>query len=462
MKEGMKKIFIAIIAFVSMPLSARITASLSSESGAGAATLSLEQILDSARHNNIAMRSARHNIEAARQQRKEAFTKYFPNVTAAGAWFNATRDMAEITVTPSEKLPPQVAADLAQVLPPSAIMALSTPTSISMLKSGVLGGITAVQPVFAGGKIVNGNRLAKVGEEVSQLQLHLSENEVEKNAEQYFWQLASLQEKLKTVHAAEKLLSDIHKDVDVAVRAGVAMPNDMLQVQLRQNEVESQKLRLQNGLSVVRMLLSQYCGLRDTAFVITYQADEASPMLSHSDPQQALSGTAEYQLLSKQVEAADLQRKMAIGQNLPTVGVGVGYNYQDLLNKGRSFGMVFATVNVPISDWWGGSHDIKRKKIEQQKAMEQLDDNSELLKIRMQNAWNGVQESYQQLLLARRSIEQARENLRLNRNYYNAGTSRMSDLLQAQLLYQQALDKRTDAFSDYQNKLLEYKHSIGE
>ena len=91
-----------------------------------------------------------------------------------------------------------------------------------------------------------------------------------------------------------------------------------------------------------------------------------------------------------------------------------------------------------------------------------MDDNSELLKIRMQNAWNGVQESYQQLLLAQRSVEQAEENLRLNRNYYNAGTSKMSDLLQAQLLYQQAQDKRTDAFSDYQNKLLEYKHSVGQ
>ena len=136
--------------------------------------------------------------------------------------------------------------------------------------------------------------------------------------------------------------------------------------------------------------------------------------------------------------------------------------YHNLLENDRSFGLVFATVNIPISDWWGGSHAIKRKKIEVQKAEEQLEDNTQLLQIRMQNAWNGVQESYQQLLLAQRSIEQAQENLRLNRNYYNAGTSKMSDLLQAQLLFQQAQDKRTDAFSDYHNKLLEYKHSIGQ
>ena len=124
--------------------------------------------------------------------------------------------------------------------------------------------------------------------------------------------------------------------------------------------------------------------------------------------------------------------------------------------------MVFATVSVPISDWWGGSHAIKRKKLEQQQAREQLADNAELLKIKMQSAWNSVEESYQQLLLAQRSIEQAEENLRLNRDYYNAGMTKMSDLLEAQMLYQQSCDKRTDAFADYQNKLLEYRQATGQ
>jgi outer membrane protein TolC len=318
----------------------------------------------------------------------------------------------------------------------------------------------AVQPVFAGGQIINGNKLAKVGEDVSRLQLQLSENEAEKTTEQYFWQVASLQEKMKTVLAVEALLADIAKDVDVAVRAGVAMRNDLLQVQLRQNDIESQKLKLQNGLSIVKLLLSQYCGLRDTAFVISYQTDQAQiPPAPQKD--EGISRLPEYQLLGKQVEAAGLQKKMAIGQNLPSVAVGAGYNYHNLLDNNHTFAMLFATVSVPITDWWGGSHAIKRKKIEQQKAQELLEDNAELLKIRIQNAWNGVEESYLQLLLAKRSIEQAEENLRLNRDYYKAGTSRMSDLLEAQLLYQQSHDRHTDAFAEYQNKLLEYRHSTG-
>ena len=426
-----------------------------------AQTYTLEQIKDSALQNNIAIRSAKYNVEAAQEQRKEAFTRYFPNISGNGLWFNANKGMAQTTINLSERIPAELGAVLAQSLPVEALAALGNPISISMMKNGTIGSLMAVQPVFAGGQIINGNKLAKVGEEVSRLQLQLSENEVEKIAEQHFWQLASLQEKMKTIEAVEALLNDIHKDVDVAVKAGLVMRNDLLQVELRQNDIASQKLKLQNGITLVKMLLSQYCGLNDTAFVISYQTDVASPLISRQDHSQAVLGTTEYQLLGKQVEATNLQKKMAIGQNLPSVAVGAGYNYHNLLDNNHTFGMVYATVSVPITDWWGGSHAIKRKKIEHKKAQEQLIDNVELLKIRMQNAWNGVEESYQQLQLAQRSIEQAKENLRLNRNYYQAGTSRMSDLLEAQLLYQQSCDKHTDAFADYQNKLLEYRQAIG-
>lgn len=426
-----------------------------------AQSYTLEQLKDSALHNNIAIRSAKYGVEAAQQQRKEAFTKFFPNVSGTGLWFNANKGMAKMDIDPSGIISPELGASLAQMLPAEALAAMSNPISMSMMKSGTIGSLMAVQPVFAGGQIINGNKLAKVGEEVNQLQLQLSENEVEKTVEQYFWQLASLQEKMKTINAVDTLLTDIYKDVDVAVRAGVAMRNDLLQVQLRRNDIESQRLKLQNGISILRLLLSQYSGLRDTSFAISYLTTVDLPLLSMQDHQQALTGTVEYQLLGKQVEATNLQKKMAIGQNLPTVAVGAGYTYHNLMEKDHSFGMIFATVSVPISDWWGGSHAIKRRKLEHQKAVEQLENNAQLLQIRMQNAWNGVEESYLQLQLAQRSIEQAEENLRLNRDYYRAGTSRMSDLLEAQLLYQQACDKHTDAFADYHQKLLEYRQSVG-
>ena len=429
-----------------------------------AQTYTLQQLKDSALHNNIAIRNARLDIEAAQQQRKEAFTKYFPDVSATGLWFNANKGMAQTTVNPSEAMPPALATTLPQMLPPDMLAALASPINISMMKNGTIASLMAMQPVFAGGQIINGNKLAKVGEDVSQLQLQLSENEVEKTVEQYFWQLATLQEKMKTIDAVDTLLADIHKDVDVAVRAGVAMRNDLLQVQLRQNEVESQRLKLQNAMSILRLLIAQYCGLHNEQFQIESGGfrDVSSSLPIKQDHSLALLGTTEYQLLDKQVEATRLQEKITLGQNLPTVAVGAGYNYHNMLENDHTFAMLFATVSIPISDWWGGSHAIKRKKIEHQKAIDQQNDKAQQLQIRMQNAWNNVVEARQQLDIAKRSIEQAEENLRLNRNFYHAGTAKMSDLLEAQLLYQQSLDRHADAYAQYQCMLLEYRQATGQ
>lgn len=453
-----KKLIILFLAICCQSLSAQVIGP-----GQGEGLLSLQQLKDSALHHNMAIRSAQYRIDAAQEQRKEAFTKYFPSVSGTGFVFNANKGMAETTLNPSEMISPELGMALAQSFPPEALAALANPVSISMMKNGALAGINAVQPIFAGGQIINGNKLAKVGEEAARLQLQLSENEVENQTEQYYWQLVSMKEKLKTIDAVDSMLAGIHKDVDVAVRAGVAMRNDLLQVQLRQNELKSQRLKLNNGIDIVRQLLAQYCGLSTTEFTLAQPSlQDESLAMSAIAPESALPNIPEYQLLQKQVEVAQLQRKMEIGKNLPTVAVGAGYNYHNMLDVDRTFAMVFATVSIPISDWWGGSHAVKRSKLEYQKALDEQQDKSELLKIRMRNAWNSVVEAQQQLTIAQQSIEQAAENLRLNQNFYQAGTNKMSDLLEAQMLYQQSLDRRVDAFINYQISLLNYSQASGQ
>jgi outer membrane protein TolC len=80
----------------------------------------------------------------------------------------------------------------------------------------------------------------------------------------------------------------------------------------------------------------------------------------------------------------------------------------------------------------------------------------------MQHLWNEVKDAYQQIQIAQSSIEQSTENLRLNRNYYNAGISTMSDLLDAQSLYQQSRDKLVDTYSQFKIKVLEYRQATGQ
>lgn len=402
-------------------------------------TYTLEQCRSMALAHNIKMKKAHTDLKAAEQTKKETFTNYFPTVGATGAGFNANKGLLEMELAPG--------------------------MGMSMLKNGIVGSITATQPLFTGGQIVNSNKLAKVGVEVSKWQLRQSENEVNYTTEQYYWQVVTLQEKLVTLTTVQKMLNRLYQDVEVAVKAGMTTRNELLQVELKRNEVASSRIKLENALALSKMVLAQYIGDAGDDFGIETDIPvEDIPVFPEQlrrDHHASLVLTPEYHLLEKNVEASRLQRNLAIGKNLPTIAIGAGYMYDDLMDKSHPFGIAFATVSIPISNWWGGSHAIKKQKLQLKYAEYERDDTEELLMIKMQKAWNDMDDAYKQILIARKFIEQATENLKLNEDYYKAGTTSMSDLLDAQSMFQQSRDTYVEAYSQYQIKKLEYLLATG-
>ena len=414
-------------------------------------TYTLDQLKQLAVENNYNLRSARNAIQQSKEVQSEAWTKFFPQVSALGLGFQNNKPMIDIDI----ELPDVIAS----MIPEGLI-----PANISLMKKGVYGSVSAIQPVFMGGQIINGNKLAKVGVEASELQLEASEDQVELTTEQYYWQMVSLKEKQQTLKAVLDMLETLEKDVTNMVRVGAVNRNDLLQVQLRKGEVETAQLELENGLATVSQLLAQHIGKTGETIDVVSSATEDVPELPFAlrqDHQTALAATPQYRMLEKNVESHRLQHKMKVGQNLPNVGVGASYSYNDFFEKSSS-AMVFAAVQVPISGWWGGSHAIKKQKLALQDAQEQMVDNGQKLVIRMNNAWAAVETSHKKLLIAHSAIEQAEENLRLNRDYYRVGSTKMTDLLLAQEQYQQACDRYTDAYATYQTKLLEYRQATGQ
>ena len=104
---------------------------------------------------------------------------------------------------------------------------------------------------------------------------------------------------------------------------------------------------------------------------------------------------------------------------------------------------------------------MKKQRLACENAKTQLCDGREQLVIRMRKSQNDLWNAYQQAILAQKAIEQAAENLRLNENYYKAGISTMSDLLEAQLLHQQSKDRYSEAYSTYEIKKTEYLIATG-
>lgn len=413
--------------------------------------------------NNNKIRNGRLAIDQAKEQEKEAFSKYFPSVSASGTYFRSNNMLTEkFTMTQDDQQ--QLAGIISKLgLDPSALSSLPTTFTLEALNHGTIVNLMAMQPIYAGGQIVNGNRLARLQTDVRKLQLEQSKEDITNTTETYYNQLLSLYEKQLTLDVVDKQLQRIHQDAENAFNAGVSNKNDVLSVELKQNEIAANRLKLDNGIKLCKMVLAQYIGVfgEDIRIDTTLSKNLPEPSVYLVDHVASLDNRTEAKLLDKNVEASVLQKKLKQGALLPTVAVGAAGVYQDLSNIGHMKVMGLATVTIPISDWWGSSHGVHRLKIAEQMARQDRDDNRQLLLIQMQSAYNDLDNAYKQILLARKSLEQSAENLRLNEDYYQAGTSTMSDLLDAQTRSQQARDQYTDAVTQYLNSRTSYFIATG-
>ena len=393
--------------------------------------------------NSAKTKNSALDIEAAQQQKKAAFTKYFPDINASGMIFKANDPLINTGIPI-----PQIG-----VLP------------IELIDDGLIATITALQPVFAGGQIINSNKLAQLAIDAAKLQNNLSIEAVLQKTEQCYWQIVSIKEHIKSINSIDTLLARIHVDVKLAVEVGVVSTNDLLKVELQQNELASNQLKLENLLILAKMELAQHVGMpMDSAAQVDvrfFDQARAPTTTYYINNEEALAYLSSYKLLEKSVEAAKTETRLKRGEYLPKVGVGYSYTSEDMISKRANHGVVFASVSIPLSGWWEGSHDIKRKKINERKVVHEKEYITGQLQLKMQQAWNSLVEAEQQIYLAESAVKQSAENLKINRDYYNAGTSQISDLLDAQSIHKNNLNRLINTQINYKLKLSEYLFATG-
>lgn len=323
--------------------------------------------------------------------------------------------------------------------------------------------ISAIQPLYSGGRIINGNKLAKIGYEVSQQKELISTTEVLVKTENIYWNTIALEDKIETLNSYEKLLNRLLSDVQVSVKAGLIQRSDLLKVQLKLNELHINKMKLNNGINLSKMALCQHIGIPYDSAIVLIQPEVSTelPQQSLTDNNSVIKNRNEYQLLNKALEAEKLQKEMALGEYLPQIALGtMGYKC-DVMNTTNSNAMAFVTVSVPISDWWGGSHKIKEKQYKIEQAHNKLDETAELLSLQVEQARNELDETYFQIRTNLVSIDQAKENLKVVNDNYRAGVSSIFDLLEAQAMYQEAQNQYTDAVCTYKIKEANYLSATG-
>lgn len=407
-------------------------------SGASAqATYTLEQCKELTLKNNNALKADRLSIEEASLTKKEVFTSYFPKVSAFGLGYHLKEGM--------------IGKESAEMINMIGSNFPGMP-SVRDMRNGYMLGISLEQPIFTGGQIYYGNKLAELGEEVSKYQAQEAEKNLLVSVEQYYWTLVTLYEKRKTIDVMKNLADNLFSDVKIAVDAGVTNRNDLLQVQLKQNEIKTSSVELENGISLLKIQLAQLMNVDAGQFEIETKDQEyiSDPVTLLVDHNQAVMNTNMHKLLSKNIEVKQMEKKIERGKLLPYLGVGAGYyQYNDIFKNRNPSTVVHVTLSLPISDWWGGSYNLRKKQTQIDKAEYEKKDTDQKLFVMFQSYWNKLNENYNKVLLAKQAIETAEENVRINKDQYQNGLSILSDLIDAQSLLQQSRDQYTEAYTGF-------------
>lgn len=402
--------------------------------------LSLQQSKDLAADRNINLKNSGLRIGYAEEGKKAAYSAYFPKVDANGVLLYGIKDF----VSP-----------IPQILPKG-------------IDNFYLGTVTAMQPLYAGGKINTSNDLAKLQLEVNRTRLKQARDSVSLVTEQKYLQLIDIDQQYKSVLSNTAYLDGLYKEMQDYLQSGLIAKNELLKVRVQKNQLLLNRSKILNMRQVALLDFCQFIGIPfDSGLALTDSLQTVEdPASLYVKPETVLQHTDDYKLLQKSVSAESLQTRLKRADYLPQASVGVSASQVGMINSGlgsRFTPVALGIVSIPISGWWGeGKHVLRQRKIAEDIAANNLVNGSNLLQVRILRSWYDLTEAYEQYQILEDNMLSSAENLRVNRDNYRSGLNNLTDLLNAQASFQQTESQLADAKINYQIKLSTYRYVTGK
>ena len=462
-------------------------------------TLNLDSCRALALSNNKELRMSKEKVNAAHYQQKAAFTNFLPKIDMMGAYMRTEKEISLLSddkksaisnigtaVAPmGQKLQQILSSDpsLAPLLTPLQSVMGTLPGALNQVGQGMVdalrtdtrnmfgGMVTLTQPIFMGGKIIAYNKITKFAEQLAESQHATELQDVILNTDQAYWQVISLVNKKKLAESFLELVKKLDSDVSKMVAEGVATKADELSVKVKVNEAEMTLTKVENGLSLSKMVLCQLCGIPlDTPITL---ADESMENITLPDTyiegnvNTALSNREE--LKSLELASKIYRQKVNVTRSefLPSVGLTATYlvTNPSLVNgfekKMRGMWGVGMMVKIPVFHWGEGIYKVKAAKAEANIAQYKLDDVKEKVELQVTQATYKVNEATKKLAMAEKNMAKADENLRYANLGFQEGVIPTSNVLEAQTAWLSAQSGKIDAQIDVKMSEIYLNKSMG-
>ena len=328
-------------------------------------------------------------------------------------------------------------------------------------------GLSVEQPLYMGGKIRAGYAMSQLARDIAQQNERLTESQVIIDTEEAHALLVRATEMKGVAIQYDSLLQRLQHDVASAQAHGMASHNDVLKVGVKKDEAELQVRQAENGQRLARMNLCRLIGLPlDTPVKAAYP-DEEAPQSLRTMPDGSVTSRPEAQMLDIQTRLAEEKVRLERSDFLPQVGLAASYNYlygvklnDHRLLDGGNFAALL-NVSVPLYHFGEGRNKVRAARMEAEQARVDQQDLLEQMQLEAAREGNNLDEAYLELELTTQNLAQASENLRMAQKSYNAGMESLTDLLEAQTLYQQARARQVEARCQLSLAAARYRKAVG-
>jgi outer membrane protein TolC len=443
--------------------------------------MTLHQAREMALRKSEPLKMAGKQMEKAELQKYAARTLRLPNFSATGTGIYQDKDFEMELILPTQKpnlvtgeMEPNIMTNPATgepVIGPDGNPIFNIygwlPLNVS-LSGAYLAGVALEQPLYTGGKISAGNRMADIGIEMAGENKMLQEMNTIAEVDNAYWTYVSVSQKVKLAQQAVNMLAELVGQVRNASEVGMSSRNELLKAQVEYNKVKLDLQKAQNGLELSRMDLCRVTGLSfnteimavDTAISVSH------PVLITSEDETFMQ-RPEYKLLLKNIDLQEQQIRIAKADFLPVAGIQAGYNHVGGIEfSGTEFSNtslnVLATVKIPLFHWGEGMKKINAAKIDKEMSELKMEKNKQLLQLDKEQARLNLQLAWERIQLNKTALEQAEENLRVIRNNYEVGMETITELLMAQTNWQQAYSELIDSKADFKMKETAWLKSTGQ
>jgi len=335
--------------------------------------------------------------------------------------------------------------------------------------------VVVSMPLFTGGRLISEVKAAELLEAASEHRLARSRQELGFNVSSVFYSILAQRHVIESLEFSQKTLKEHLKRIAELIQAHKAAKVDRLRTEVRIANLEQQLVRERNVLAIQSRVLRNLLGVRQgesdsTSVVGELVIDETITTGVGSGIATAFSQRGDYLAARAALEAQAKRVDAARAGHWPTLSLQGSYGGRwaagRVENSGDSsfddVGSVGVVLDIPIFE---GGRISARICLEQAKLAADRERMRKLeLQIRLdvETARLNASSSLQRVKATEKSIEQAKESLRIERDRYDFGKGAITDVLDAQSALLDSQMNYYRALADYNTALAQFHMAVGQ